>query len=104
MNHKVLSLKSELKHLESGTFTLQETHYKKKGNIKLEDWEIFEAIRRKEFGGSIIGVHKSLKPILIQEYSEDFEKEKFTIFDVIAHKKVDQWRRGFPSSKLLRKK
>ena len=70
---KIPSLKSELVHLQSGIFTVQETHYKKKGNLKINDWEIFEAIRKKEFGGSMIGVHKGLNPILIQEYNGDFE-------------------------------
>ena len=40
------SLKSELNYLNVGIFTVQETHYKKKGSLKIEDWVIFEAIRR----------------------------------------------------------
>ena len=73
LKQKVPSLKSELEHLKCGIFTLQETHYKKKGHLKIEGWNIFEAIRKKEFGGTMIGVHSGLQPILIQEYSEDFE-------------------------------
>ena len=42
-------------------------------NGKLCDFEIFEAIRKENKGGTLIAVHKSLDPILIEEYSEDFE-------------------------------
>ena len=60
LKNRVPSLKSELQHLGSGIFTLQETHYKKKGKLNIENWEIFEAIRKKDFGGTMIGVHKAL--------------------------------------------
>ena len=71
--NKALSLKNELKSLGAGIFTLQETHYKKKGYFGLQDWEIFESIRKKEYGGTMIGVHQGLNPILIEEFSGDFE-------------------------------
>ena len=48
--NKALSLKNELKSLGAGIFTLQETHYKKKGYFGLQDWEIFEIIRKKDLG------------------------------------------------------
>ena len=54
-------------------FTIQESHFGKKGKLKVENYEIFEAIRKKQKGGTIIGVHKGLKPILIKEYSDEFE-------------------------------
>ena len=59
----------------AGIVTLQETHFKKKGklNEKLENFEVFEAIRKKRNGGCLIAAHKSLEPILIEEYSEEFE-------------------------------
>ena len=64
-----------MKHIGAGIFTIQETHFKRKGrlNSKFCDFQLFEAIRKKQKGGTIIGVHKSLSPILIEEYSEDFE-------------------------------
>ena len=34
---------------------------------------IFEAIRKKEGAGSMLGVHISLQPVLISEYSDTFE-------------------------------
>ena len=45
-----------------------------------------EAIRKKKKGGTLIGVHKSLDPILIEEYAEDFE---FLVVEVrIANKDI----------------
>ena len=34
----------------------------------MDNFEIFEAIRKKEKWGSMIGAHKALQPILIQEF------------------------------------
>ena len=67
------SLKNVLNELNVGVFTIQETHFAKKGILKLENFVIFEAIRNKVKGGTILGAHEALEPMLIQEYSEDFE-------------------------------
>ena len=40
---------------------------------KICDFEFFEAIRKKDKGGTLIGAHKSLDPVLIEEYSDNFE-------------------------------
>ena len=45
----------------------------KKGKLKIENFEIFEAIRKKQKGGTILGAHKALNPILIEECNGDFE-------------------------------
>ena len=42
-------------------------------NNNFNEFEIFEAIRSKQKGGTAIGAHKSLDPILIEEFSEKFE-------------------------------
>ena len=73
LKFKENSLKNVLKELNAGIFTIQETHFAKKGQFKLQDFEIFEAIRTKDKGGTMIGAHKALDPKLIIEYSEDFE-------------------------------
>ena len=71
---KIESLKAQLNKLEIPIFTIQETHYSTKGKIKVCDFVVFEAIRKnKKKGGTAVGVHKSLKPVLIEEYSEEFE-------------------------------
>ena len=73
LKSKVQSLKNEVKSVGASIFTVQETHFPKKGKLKIENFSIFEAIRSKHNGGTVIGVHNSLKPMLIEEYSDDFE-------------------------------
>ena len=73
LKSKLSSFKSILKQTNAGIFTIQESHYPTKGKLKIENFEIFEAIRKKGKGGTIIGAHRALKPCLIQEYSNEFE-------------------------------
>ena len=73
MKKKIESLKYLVDYFNVGVFTLQETNYSKRGKVKIDNFEIFEAFRKKDGGGTMIGAHKSLEPILIQEYSDDFE-------------------------------
>ena len=58
---KLNSFKSELKYSNVGLFTLQETHYATKGKVQIEGFEIFESIRKKVKGGTMIGAHKGFK-------------------------------------------
>ena len=52
-------------------FTVQEKKFSKKRKLKIKGFEIFEAIRaNKKGGGTLIGVHNSLNPMLIKEYSD----------------------------------
>ena len=53
-------------------FTLQETHFYRKGKVQIEDFKIFEAIHKKEHG-TMMGIHVSLQPLLISEYSSTFK-------------------------------
>ena len=53
---KIESLKSELKITEAAVFIIQETHYEFKGKIKIDEFDIFESIRNKVKGGTVIGV------------------------------------------------
>ena len=73
LKSKMESLKNEVKSLNAAVFTVQETHFNKKGKFKMDNYEIFEAIRNKHNGGTMIGVHKALAPMLIKDYSDDFE-------------------------------
>ena len=71
---KLKSLKSELIRTNSALFTLQETHMPKKGKVSIEEFEIFETIRTGKIkGGTMIGAHKGLKPVLISELNDPFE-------------------------------
>ena len=73
LKSKAESLKNEVITLKAAVFTIQETHFMKKGKFKMPNYEIFEAIRNKKNGGTMIGAHKAVNPILVAEYSEDFE-------------------------------
>ena len=70
---KIESLKSIVKHLNAGIFTVQETNFRKKGKLNLDQYDVFEAIRKKEGGGTLVGVHKTLDPVLIEEESDENE-------------------------------
>ena len=71
---KLKYLKSELVRTNSALFTLQETHMPKKGKVLIEDFEIFETIRTGKIkGGTMIGAHKGLKPVLISDLNDPFE-------------------------------
>ena len=73
LKNKIQSFKSELKYFNGSIFTIQETHFKRKGTFKMKDYEIFESIRSKQKGGTLMGIHKALNPVLIEEYDKEFE-------------------------------
>ena len=67
------SLKNIISYFNASIFSVQETHFRKKGRFTQDNFFIFESIRKKEGGGSMLGVHVSLQPVLIEEYSDMFE-------------------------------
>ena len=74
LGQKKHSLTHQIKETKSTIFTIQETNHKTKGRYKNDGFIIFEAIRKnKEKGGTMLGIHKSLEPVLIEEYSDNFE-------------------------------
>ena len=70
---KFASLVGLVKSKNVAVFTVQETKSRKKNKHSLEHFIIFEAIRKKMGGGTMIGVHESLNPILISLYEDSFE-------------------------------
>ena len=54
-------------------FQYRKQTLEKKGRFTHDNFVIFEAIRKKEGGGSMMGVHVSLQPVLISEHSDIFE-------------------------------
>ena len=87
LKSKLKSFKNEIKRSNSSLFTLQETHYKTKGKVQIQDFEIFETIRKhKEKGGTMIGAHKALKPTLINEYNDP--TELLVIEITVANKEI----------------
>ena len=70
---KTNSLKNIISYFNASIFSVQETHFRKKGRFSRDNYAIFESIRSKEGGGSMLGVHVALQPVLIEEYSDLFE-------------------------------
>ena len=70
---KFHSLKNEVSVTNANIVTVQETPCRRKGKIQLENFISFEAIRKTKGGGTLIAIHKDLKPKLVEEYSEEFE-------------------------------
>ena len=73
INGKKESLKSEITCTKANVVTLQETHARKKGKIDIPEFVVFEAIRTKKGGGTLIAAHTDLNPKLISEYNDEFE-------------------------------
>ena len=68
------SLKHEIKETDAAIFSIQETKFSKPGRFQIENYTVFEAIRKnKEKGGTMLGIKDTLNPVLIEEYSETFE-------------------------------
>ena len=82
MRYKESDLKDKVKFFNSSIFAIQETHYKRKGKFKLQGYQIFESIRKnKDSGGSMLGIHVGLQPVLVSEYNEQFE---LLVVEIIA--------------------
>ena len=74
LRYKAGDLNNKIKHFDSTIFSVQETHFARKGRFEINKYIIFEAIRKgKQKGGSMLGVHVDLCPVLVQEYSDKFE-------------------------------
>ena len=55
------------------THSTAQTHSSKKGKIKIPNFVVFEAIRPKKGGGTLIAANENLEPKLIEEYNSEFE-------------------------------
>ena len=64
----LLACISELKPM---VFLVQETKYMKKGQFKLNNFEIFESIRTSGGGSLMTGVHSKLEPIMVSDGTEE---------------------------------
>ena len=69
------SLISNINQLTPSVFFIQETKVSRKGQVKIENYDIFEVVRPNcPTGGSILtGVHKSLHPVFISGGEDDLE-------------------------------
>ena len=74
LKHKEEDLKRKVSYFKSGIFSIQETQFRRKGCFKMDQYIIFEAIRKgKQGGGSMLGVHVGLEPVLVRECNDTFE-------------------------------
>ena len=65
LKFKTSDLKNKIRYLDSSIFSVQETHFSKKGHFQMQNYHIFEAIRKsKEKGGTMLGLHVNLNPVL----------------------------------------
>ena len=63
-----------LKVLNVGAFFIQETKLYKKGQFKLDQYQVFELLRENKKGGGLaIGALKTVNPVLISEGDTDME-------------------------------
>ena len=66
--NKLESFSRNVEKFKPGVFFVQETKSRRKNQIKLDDYIIFEYIRKDKGGGGLLtAVHKSLKPVSISE-------------------------------------
>ena len=65
------SLIANIELLRPLAFLVQETKYMKKGLFKVNEFEIFEAIRPTGGGSILTGVHESLNPIMVSDGSKE---------------------------------
>ena len=69
-----MSLRSEVRNTQANIVTIQETHSTQKGKILMDsEFVVFESIRKKKGGGTLVAIHEDLNPHLIEEYSDEFE-------------------------------
>ena len=74
LRYKSEDLKNKIKYFKSSLFSVQETHFAKKGKFNMDKYIIFEAIQKSKIKvGSMLGVHVDLKPMLVKEYCDEFE-------------------------------
>ena len=69
------SLVSNIHQLQPAVFFIQESKVSRKGQLKIENYEIFEVVRPNcPGGGSILtGIHKNLSPVFISGGEDDIE-------------------------------
>lgn len=74
LKNKMPSLQNCITQLRPGVVFIQETKLYRKGQIKINEYEIFEQTRDKIHGGGLmIAAHEALEPVLVTEGDENAE-------------------------------
>ena len=81
LKSKFTTFKKVLSELKPSVFFIQETKFKTEGKLKLDNYSVFELIRKnREGGGLAIGCANSLKPAWVREGDDDVEALSVDIF------------------------
>ena len=84
--NKLESLKRNVQIFNPGVIFIQESKTKRRNQVKLGDYVIFEKIRKQGGGGGLLtGVHKNLEPVSV---GDDSDEEVLTVEAKIANRKV----------------
>ena len=74
IKQKIESLKNVAEEFDAGCLIIQETLLKNKGQIKIDDHQIFELVRKSSNGGGLmIAAKEELFPVLIMEGDDETE-------------------------------
>ena len=83
--NKLESFKRNIQIFKPGVYFLQETKSRRKGQIKLDDYVVFEFLRKDKGGGGLLtAVHKNLQPVSV---SDDTDTEVLVVEGKINDKK-----------------
>ena len=82
LRSKLLTFKKVLSELKPSVFFIEETKYKDTGKLKLENYVVYELVRKSRDGGGglALGCAKELKPAWVREGSDDVEALSVDIF------------------------
>ena len=81
LSSKLTTFRKVISELKPSVFFIQETKFKTEGKLKLENYTIFELVRKsKDGGGLAIGCENHLKPAWVREGNDDVEALSVDIF------------------------
>ena len=82
LKSKFTSFKKVILDLKPSVFFIQETKFQEEGQLKLDEYIIYEKLRKKEKagGGLALGCHKDLNPCWVSEGNENVEVLSIDIF------------------------
>ena len=87
LGSKMMTFKKILSELKPSVFFLEETKFKNEGKLKIENYQVFELIRKeKEGGGLALGCDRRLKPTWVREGNDEIEALSVDIF--VEHMKI----------------
>ena len=74
LKSKLNTFRKVLKELQPSVFFVQESKYKEEGKLKIDNFEIFESVRKsRDGGGLVLGCLRELEPVLVSKGDEEVE-------------------------------